>query len=54
MRGHRESRKDMMESYENFERQERRMRSEPRLRTNSGVRVSRLTAGTSAFGAITH
>ena len=25
--------------------QERQMQSEPRLRTNSGVRVSRLTAG---------
>merc|ERR1719318_974477 len=43
IRGHRESRKEMLESYENFERQERRMKSEPRLRTNSGV--SRLTAG---------
>eukprot|EP00092_Neocalanus_flemingeri_P035987 GFUD01039185.1.p1 GENE.GFUD01039185.1~~GFUD01039185.1.p1 ORF type:complete len:173 (+),score=23.77 GFUD01039185.1:56-574(+) len=45
MIGHRQSRKDMLESYSNFERQERQMRSEPRQRSNSGVRASRLTAG---------
>eukprot|EP00092_Neocalanus_flemingeri_P035986 GFUD01039184.1.p1 GENE.GFUD01039184.1~~GFUD01039184.1.p1 ORF type:complete len:191 (+),score=33.81 GFUD01039184.1:57-575(+) len=43
--GHRESRKDMMESYEKFEKQERQMRSEPKQWTNSGVRASRLNAG---------
>merc|ERR1740124_125026 len=51
MPGHRESRKDMMDSYENFEKQERRMRSEPRQYPNSGVRASRLTAALAYAGA---
>merc|ERR1712098_248888 len=43
LRGHRESRREMLESYENFDRQQRRMRSEPRQSTKSEVRVPRLT-----------
>jgi len=43
LRGHRESHREMLESYENFERQQRRMRSEPRQSTKSEVRVPRLT-----------
>merc|ERR1712083_55603 len=39
LRGHRE----MLESCESFERQQRRMRSEPRQSTKSEVRVPRLT-----------
>jgi len=45
MKGYRESRNEMLQSYENFETQERRMRSEPRQGSSSGVRASRLTAG---------
>merc|ERR1711936_354621 len=45
MKGYRESRNEILQSYENFETQERRMRSEPRQGSSSGVRASRLTAG---------
>ena len=44
--GHRQSRRDMVESYENYDRVTRTNRSEPRQWSNSGTRdSSRLTAG---------
>merc|ERR1719430_953393 len=49
MKGYRESRNEMLQSYENFETQERRMRSEPRQGSSSGVRASRLTADSSIY-----
>merc|ERR1711973_489527 len=43
--GHRQSRRDMVESYENYDRLTRTNRSEPRQWSNSGVRAVRLTPG---------